>query len=337
MRPLGQTGNLVSEIGLGCARLGGVLQGASKAETLSLLAEAFDAGITFYDTADLYSQGESERLLGEAFRRKREQVFIATKVGYTRPGRRHIVDGVKPLMRPMLRRLGFTPTSKLMPGLGGALAQDFSPEYILRATRESLKRLGGDYIDLLQLHSPPASVLERAEFLEPLLQLREQGMVRHIGIACERLDDVFLCLPHPEIEVVQVSVNLLHQQGLREVLATCSRAGVGVIGRQCFASGLLAKPLRELDLTKLESDPTRRAFVRDQLQRFDKRATEIGFSLRELALQFARSWSAVSVTLVGVRTVEHLRESLRTLERAPLSAAQQATVADPVHNAPATL
>src|SRR5438270_8455988 len=97
-RQLGNTHLSVSELGFGCARIGGVFQGASRAETIHLLRTALDAGITFFDTADMYSHGESERLVGESLRGRRQQVIIASKFGYMLPAQKHLVQRIKPLL-----------------------------------------------------------------------------------------------------------------------------------------------------------------------------------------------------------------------------------------------
>src|SRR5215212_7828711 len=95
----------VSELGVGCARIGGVFQNKSNDEPISLLRSAFDAGITFYDTADMYVQGESERLLGRALGEVRDKVVIASKVGYLLPPQRRMVDRFRPWVRPLVRAL----------------------------------------------------------------------------------------------------------------------------------------------------------------------------------------------------------------------------------------
>ena len=108
-RHFGNTGLQVSEIGFGCSRLGGVFaQGGndSNKQALTLLREALDAGINFFDTADMYSQGEAERLLGQAFSGGRDKVIIATKGGYCLPAQRKLVAYVKPFLRPVVKALG---------------------------------------------------------------------------------------------------------------------------------------------------------------------------------------------------------------------------------------
>src|SRR5215813_12136506 len=102
----GTTQLRVSEIGIGCARFGGVFQSVTAAEVRRTLAQAMEQGINYFDTSDMYSQGESERLLGQAVRGQRARVVLATKVGYCLPTRRKLVSRVKPLVRPIIQRLG---------------------------------------------------------------------------------------------------------------------------------------------------------------------------------------------------------------------------------------
>ena len=101
-RRFGRTDLEVSGFGLGCARIGGIFQ-RDAADYLELLSAALDAGINFFDTADIYSQGESESLLGRAFRRRRNEVILASKAGYVLPLQRRTVARIKPLVRPFLR------------------------------------------------------------------------------------------------------------------------------------------------------------------------------------------------------------------------------------------
>lgn len=154
IRPLGRTDLHVSEFGLWCARIGGIFK-RDPAEFVTLLSAAFDAGINFFDTADIYSQGESETLLGRAFRgRRRDQVVIASKAGYVLPSRRRLIARVKPLVRPIIRLLGLK-RRHVTGAVDGALSQDFSPSHLRSAVEGSLRRLKTDRLDLFQPHSPP--------------------------------------------------------------------------------------------------------------------------------------------------------------------------------------
>jgi aryl-alcohol dehydrogenase-like predicted oxidoreductase len=306
-RQFGKTQLTVSDVGFGCARIGGVFAGGSKAGFMDLLRAAFEQGITFFDTADMYAQGESEALLGQALRGERDRVVIATKVGYRVARHASWVARVKPLVRPLIRRVGLR--REMVPvGVRGALAQDFSAEHIREAAHASLRRLRTDYIDLYQLHSPPADVLARGEFLEPLERLKREGKVRYYGVACERAEDARLCLTYPEFAGLQVGVSLLHQEALAEVIPLAAARGVGVIARQCFASGLLAKPLETVDAEALGSDPAAREARAAELAGYAVAAAELGWSLRRTALQFVRACDGVSTTLVGIRTPVHLTD-----------------------------
>src|ERR1043165_5247886 len=124
-RPFGSTGLDVSPIGVGCARIGGVFQGDPAAAS-SLVSAAADSGINFFDTADMYSGGESETILGRAFQGRRDRVVIASKVGYVQPTQRRVAGRIKPLLRPVIRFLRLN-RAKLPAAVRGALSQNFSP------------------------------------------------------------------------------------------------------------------------------------------------------------------------------------------------------------------
>ena len=143
-RDFGKTGWRVSEIGFGGARIGGLLaQDGGRATSLRTLEAARDAGINFYDTADMYAQGESEILVGKAFRKVRDKVFIATKGGYCLPARKRFIQLIKPLAKPIVRAIGLR-RSAVSTALSGAISQDFSPHYLKQAVEASLRRLRTD-------------------------------------------------------------------------------------------------------------------------------------------------------------------------------------------------
>ena len=326
----GTTDLTVSEIGFGCARLGGVFQSVSRADMLKTLHSAFDAGITFYDTSDMYCQGESEELLGKAFRGRRGQVVIASKVGYCLPTRRQLVSKVKPLLKPVVRRLGITRRS-LPSGASGALSQDFTPAYIVQAVEGSLRRLRTDYLDLYQLHSPPAKVLERDDFLAPLGKLQREGKIRAFGVSCETTADALTCLRYPGIASLQLRLSLLDQTALTEAIPRAQERGVAVIARECFAGGLLAKPLDALGLETFIFDEAEREAKRREIQGYADLAAQSSRTLPELALQFVRGVAGVSVTLLGMRTETQLAGNLRLLASPPLTAAELQMLRSPSH------
>ncbi len=315
LRELGTTGMQVSEVGFGGSRIGGVFAGKdSNREALDVLRGALDAGITFYDTADMYSQGESESLIGTAFRERRAQVILATKGGFCLPGRRNFIKRIKPLVRPIVQALGLK-RARLPAGISGALSQDFSPAYLTRALEGSLKRLRTDYVDLYQLHSPSASFMQTAAFGEAVAtldRLKAQGKLRFHGVGTEVPEDAPYCLATPHVSSVQLGFGLLDPEALEQGTLEAARTrGLGVIARGCFGGGLLKDGIEEAQLRQMT--PKWREIL--ALRAFAARS---GRSVLDIAFQFCRGNPAVNVTLLGMRTQNHLRDNLRYLDGKPL-------------------
>jgi aryl-alcohol dehydrogenase-like predicted oxidoreductase len=322
-RRFGSTDLTTSEVGFGCARIGGLFQGSSRAELVTLLRRSFDQGVTFFDTADMYTQGESERLVGEAFHHNRDRVVIATKFGYRSPAQKRLINQVKPFVKPLIARLGLK-SQQVHPGLRGAVSQqDFSPAYITRAVEASLRRLKTDYIDVYQLHDPPVEVLEQGEFVESLELLRRQGKIRHWGVACQWQDDALVCLRYPSLTSVQVGLSVLEQAALDAAIPRAAERGTAIIARQVFASGLLTRRLDALRLDEIDADPEIAARKRDQLAAYASIAERCGRSRAEMALQFALARHGVSVVLLGISRDEQVEPTLRALQAPGLSAEEQ--------------
>jgi aryl-alcohol dehydrogenase-like predicted oxidoreductase len=312
----GKTGMHVSEIGFGGSRIGGVFADKhSSQEALNVLRKALDSGITFYDTADMYSQGESESLIGTAFRERREQVIIATKGGYCLPARRNMMKRIKPLIRPIVRALGLK-RARLPSGFSGALSQNFSHSYLTKALESSLKRLKTDYVDLYQLHSPGTTFMQSDAFgeaLQTLETLKAQGKLRFYGVATEVPEDAPFCLSAPGISSVQLGFGLLDLDALDQgTLAAAWARGLAVIARGCFGGGLMKD---SLDGAQLEAATAKwqRILALRSLSR------SAGRSLLDVAFQFCRGTPAVSVTLLGMRVENHLSENLRYVQAPPLN------------------
>lgn len=302
-KAFGNTEIQVSKIGFGCARLGGFLQSETRHEIKNLLCQALDEGITFYDTADMYCQGESERLLGEAFLHNRDKVFIASKGGYCLPGRRRVAATIKPLLKMLAGRFGIE-RKHLPKNLTGKLSQNFTSSYLSKAVEDSLIRLKTDHLDLYQLHSPPTFVIESADFIGILEKLKAEGKIRYYGISCETTDDAVLCLRYPGISSLQLGVGLLDPEALQSAIPDAASRGLAIIARGCFGGGLL-KPDMDIEKVKLETPkwPTVLACrqVADQNNR----------SLLEMALQFVLNSESVTTTLLGMRTASHLKANIQ--------------------------
>jgi aryl-alcohol dehydrogenase-like predicted oxidoreductase len=318
-RPFGKTNVSVSEFGLGCARIGGIFQ-QDPSGFLDLLAAARDHGINFFDTADMYSQGESEALLGRAFRGQRDRVVLATKAGYRLPARRMLAARLKPLLRPAIRLLRLR-RDQLPASARGTIEQDFSPGYLRGAVEGSLRRLRTDYIDLLQLHSPPAEVVARGEWEPVLDSLKRAGKIRYYGIACDTTEVALEALRFPNVASVQVTLNLLERRAAGGVLTRAHEQGVAGIARECLANGLLVKRAEDIDLSAYCASAEERETRAGQLATYRQQAEGAGLSLTRLALDYVRGVEGVSVTLLGVRNVPQLRGLLdHAAHRVPLTA-----------------
>lgn len=314
-RQFGKTGWRVSEIGFGGARIGGLLaQDGGRATSLRTLEAACDAGINFYDTADMYSQGESEILVGKAFGKKRDKVFIATKGGYCLPKRKRLVQLIKPFAKPIVRALGLR-RSAVPAALSGTVSQDFSPGYLREAVEASLRRLQSDHIDLYQLHSPPREELTGSRLqdaLELLGRLKTEGKIREYGIALDSVYDAVHWLNMEGLASLQMPFGLMDLQALDGVFDKVSERQLGIIARGCFGGGALKQSLTEAELRASEPQWERALQIKrlaEQMQR----------SALEAALQFALSIERISVTILGMRTPEHVATNLQHYAAKPLS------------------
>ena len=314
-RQFGKTGWRVSEIGFGGARIGGLLaQDGGRATSLKTLEAACDAGINFFDTADMYSQGESEILVGKAFRNKRDRVFIATKGGYSLPRQKRLIQFIKPFAKPIVRALGLR-RSAVPASLSGTVSQDFSPGYLREAVEASLRRLQSDHIDLYQLHSPPREELTGSRLQDALGllgRLKTEGKIREYGIALDSVYDVVHCLDMEGLASLQMPFGLMDLQALDGAFDKVSERQLGIIARGCFGGGALKQSLTEAELRASEPQWERALQIKrlaEQMQR----------SALEAALQFALSIERISVTILGMRTPEHVATNLQYYAAKPLS------------------
>ena len=314
-REFGRTGWRVSEIGFGGARIGGLLaRDGGRATSLRTLDAAFDAGINFYDTADMYAQGESEILVGKAFRKKRDKVFIATKGGYCLPGRKRLIQLIKPLAKPIVRAMGLR-RSAIPEVLSGRMTQDFSPGYLRKAVEASLQRLQSDHIDLYQIHSPSREELLGARFQDALgllSRLKAEGKIREYGIALDSVEDAVHCWNLEGIASLQMPFGLMDLEALDGVFDKACERKYGIIARGCFGAGAMNPALSELDLRAIEPKWQRVLRIKQLAERMRR-------SPLEAALQFSLSIENISVTILGMRIPQHLAANMQYYSATPLS------------------
>ena len=311
--PFGTSGLVVSAVGVGCSRLGGVFsKDTSRADEIAMVRRAIDAGITVFDTSDMYSHGQSEEVLGKAVKGRRDEVVLATKGGYVWPATSRLLASVKPLARPVVRYLRLRRRGGRSPGPPPLVPQDFRPEHLVVALESSLRRLGTDHVDIFQLHSPPASVVAAGDFVDALDGLKAAGKVRAYGLAADSVDDVLDFHRHSGVTSLQVPFSAIEQAARSTLLPVATATGAGVISRSCFAAGLLVGDRPEAELR--EATPNWSAIIE-----FRRIAAFLGRPRKELALQFNIGTEGIAVTVVGMRSQAQLDEILRLVSRPPLT------------------
>jgi aryl-alcohol dehydrogenase-like predicted oxidoreductase len=206
-RTLGD-GLVVSTLGLGCMGMSQSYGPADRQESIATIHRALDLGVTFYDTADAYGTGHSERVLGRALAGRREQAVIATKFGFT-------YDEAK-------REL---------------IGPDSSPGYVRRACEASLRRLGTDYIDLYQLHIGELPADEAPPIRDALEKLVDEGLVRAYGWSTAEADKAEVFAAGPRCAAIQHGLNVFGDAA--EVLAVCDAHDLASINNSPLAMGLL--------------------------------------------------------------------------------------------------
>jgi aryl-alcohol dehydrogenase-like predicted oxidoreductase len=205
-RRLGRNGFEVSEVGLGCWQLGADWgRSFSTEEGLAILCEAVAQGITFFDTADVYGSGKSERIIGEFLRHVDVPVRVATKFGRG--------DDV--------------------------FSNRYSESALRWAVEGSLERLGVESLDLLQLHCIPMDVMRQGDVFDWLRALRDEGLIKSFGASVETVEEGLLCVEQEGIASLQVIFNIFRQKLVGELLPQAHQKGVGIIVRLPLASGLL--------------------------------------------------------------------------------------------------
>ena len=287
-RSLGDTGIIVSEIGFGAWGIGGETSGPTSYgptnddESRLALRRAFDLGITFYDTSDLYGYGHSEELIGEVLRDVRSKVVIASKVGF-------------------LEHNG---------------PQNFSSKHITESLHKTLRRLRTDYLDLYQLHSPPLETVKSdSEILHTLNTLKKEGKIRAVGISVRSPNDATAAIEDLKLKSIQVNFNMIDQRILENnCFELAKNEKIGIIARTPLAFGFLTDTLKN---TEFSANDHRASWSGEQIARWKSAPEAFSFLLHgknispaQAALNFCLSFSAVSTVIPGMLTPREVDENV---------------------------
>ena len=316
-RPFNGTGRDVSEIGLGCWQIGGSWGEVEEATALQILADAHDAGVTFFDTADVYGGGRSERLIGRFLKERslKDEVFVATKLG--RKG-----DYADP--------------------------QNVSPEGVARYTDESLRNLGVNALDLTQLHCVSTDVLRDGGCFEALRGLKRAGKIKSFGASVESAEQAKICLQQEGLASLQIIFNVFRQTPISAFFDEAKEKKVALIIRLPLASGLLSgKMSKETEFTKddhrnFNADggafnvgetfaglPFGRGVeLADGIRPVLMQGVSEGASMAQAALRWILDHEAVTTVIAGASKPQQARDNAAASDLPPLSTLVHSELAD---------
>lgn len=300
-RALGRTGWKVSSISLGAWAIGGAWGNVDDKESLAALHRALDLGVNFFDTADVYGDGRSERLLAQLRRERREPFHIATKAG---------------------RRLA------------PHVASGYNRQNLTAFVDRSLKNLETDALDLLQLHCPPTSVYYTPEVFGFLDDLVKVGKLRTYGVSVEKVEEALKAIEYPGVQSVQIIFNIFRQRPAELFFAEAQRRQVGILARLPLSSGMLTGKFNRSSTFEAQDH---RAFNR-QGEAFDRgetfsgvdyetglRAVEelrplvpAGASLSQMALRWILMFPAVTCAIPGAKRPAQVEENVAAASLPPL-------------------
>jgi aryl-alcohol dehydrogenase-like predicted oxidoreductase len=311
-RVLGRTGWDISTISFGAWGIGGDVWGATDDdESMRALHRAVDLGTNFIDTADVYGDGHSERLIARLRRERSEEIIVATKAG---------------------RRLD------------AQLASGYNRTNLTAFVERSLVNLGTEALDLLQLHCPPSEVYEMPEVFGILDDLVAAGKLRFYGVSVEKVDEAIRALEYERVQSVQIIFNMFRLKPSETFFAAAQEKQVGILARVPLASGLLTGRMRA-DTAFAASD--HRVFNRfgaafDQGETFSGvdydtalRAVEelrpmvpADVTMAQFALEWILSFPAVTAAIPGAKNATQVTDNVRASDLALLSDGQLDAVRD---------
>lgn len=300
-RQLGNSDLQLSEVSLGCWQLGGDFGPIEEQTVEQILETALEIGIRFFDTADVYGAGASERYLGELLGKRANRPVIATKYG----------------------RGGETYPDK------------YSLGNLRDAVRRSQDRLQTDCIDLLQLHCIPTGIMARGEIFDWLRTVRQEGLIRYFGASVETVEEGLICAEHKDLTSLQVIYNLFRQKLRDELLPRARENNIGIIVRLPLASGMLSGKFTEK--TRF-AETDHRHFNRDGdafnvgetfagipfetgiklVKELEDKVPE-GYTMAQMAMRWLLDQDAVSTIIPGASSPAQVKENARVSSLEPLS------------------
>lgn len=301
-RSLGRTGWKVSTISFGAWGIGGSWGDVDDKESLAALSRAVELGVNFFDTADVYGDGRSERLLAQLRKNRKVPIVIATKAG---------------------RRLD------------PHTASGYNRKNLTAFVERSLLNLETDTLDLVQLHCPPTEVYYMPEVFGILDDLVTQGKIRFYGVSVEKVEEALKAIEFPNVQTVQIIFNIFRQRPAELFFKEAERRKVGILARVPLASGMLTG---KLNINSAFAADDHRAFNRhgeafDRGETFSgvdydialkvvdkiRGLTPPGMSLAQFALRWITMFPAVTCAIPGAKRPSQVEENVAAANLPPLS------------------
>jgi aryl-alcohol dehydrogenase-like predicted oxidoreductase len=290
-RLIGNTGIRVSEVGLGTWALGGPVDVfgipvgwgvVDDNESKATIDRAYDLGVNFFDTSNIYGNGHSEELLGECLTGK--DCVIATKVGIAR-----------------------TATESI---------KDFSTKHIREAIEASLRRLKRERVDLYQLHNPPPEVWQGNEVFDLLADLKREGKIRASGVSTSTAEEGIHLCEKKKVDSLQILLNIFQQEPAEKLLDIAKKNGVGIVVRVPLASGLLTGKFKPAH--RFARDDNRSNYMNEQrmqealskVDRLKEMTVATGFTLPQIALAFLLKFDAISSVIPGAKNINQVQQNV---------------------------
>lgn len=301
-RDLGRTGFNVSEISFGAWAIGGSWGNVDDDESLKALHTAIDNGINFIDTADVYGDGRSERLIAQVLKERSETIYVATKAG--RRLNPHTADG-------------------------------YNADNLTAFIERSLKNLDVEALDLVQLHCPPTDVYYRPEVFGALDDLVQVGKIRHYGVSVEKVEEALKAIEYENVKTVQIIFNLFRHRPADLFFREAQRRKVGILARVPLASGLLTGKFTRQ--SEFEADDHRQfnrhgeAFDRGEtfsgvdyergLQAVDDLRPLVpdGATMAQFALRWILMFEAVTCAIPGAKNPQQAQDNANAADLPPIS------------------
>ncbi|MFZ1290438.1 MAG: aldo/keto reductase [Melioribacteraceae bacterium] len=291
-RKLGKTGWEVSEISFGAWAIGGDWGNVNEKDSLESLHFAVENGINFFDTADVYGNGKSEKLISQIKKLYKDKIIIATKAG-----------------------------RKLNPHI----AEGYNKKNLQNFIEQSLKNLEVDSLDLLQLHCPPTEVFYKQEVFEFLDEFVKEGKLKFYGVSVEKVEEALKAIEYPNVQTVQIIFNMFRQRPADLFFEQAKKKNIGILARVPLASGLLTGKINK-QTEFLKND--HRNYNRNG-EAFDKGETFSGvdfhlaleaideikkicpdsFSLSQFALKWILEYDAVTCAIPGAKNIYQVKEN----------------------------